>query len=245
MNFYQLKEEISNLLKKANLPNDNFQVVPGPIHSEGLFYEARGTTYIYGYFERGTVTIFCKTEDKKEFVYYILRDIIKNYAIDYELKLWYQDTRRIWMEKSLEWMKKIDYSYYERLKEEYKIVLKYSGFNDAEAIKLNAIEEYKKLAKQIEHSSVNIKNKKELKADIKKLVSLFNSIRHGTEERWELFKTATFQFLDFYRKIHDREIKLPSEVEAEWKFALEKSIQVINSCDNGANSMNKESGRQH
>lgn len=136
--YYQLKNDISQMLKLAGLDANKISFsgaivpVPGPINNEGCYYEAYGNTYTYAYFERGKRTIICKTDDIHEFYYCIVRDIIKNYAIDYELKnrIPNHDPRRIWMKKSLDLMKKISDEFYNKLCEEYFEILKEYPFND-------------------------------------------------------------------------------------------------------------------
>lgn len=106
--------------------------VPGPINNEGYYYEVYENTYTYAYFERGEHIIICKTDDIQEFYYCIVRDIIKNYAIDYELnnRIPNRDPRRLWMKKSLDLIKKISDEFYNKLCKEYSEILKKYPFND-------------------------------------------------------------------------------------------------------------------
>ncbi|MDD4414845.1 MAG: Imm63 family immunity protein [Oscillospiraceae bacterium] len=106
--------------------------MPGPINNEGYYYEVLGNIYIYAYSERGHRTVICKTEDINEFYYSILKDIVKNYAINYEVKnrIINQDTRRIWMKKALEWMNDIDVEFYKKMDNEFSEILKLHPFKD-------------------------------------------------------------------------------------------------------------------
>ena len=59
--------------------------------------------------------------------------------------MWYQDTRRIWMDKSKELMAKIDSGYCEKLSKEYSEVLIEHPFDDESEVKMNVLFEIYKV----------------------------------------------------------------------------------------------------
>lgn len=229
-----IKSTISDLLKRANLGDEGFDVVPGPIFDEGLYYEIHGNEYIYGYHERGNYEILCKTNDANEFYYQILNKIIFNYAVDYELKnrIWYISSRRISMAKELEWMKNISLEYYTKLKKEYDKRLEINPFDDNAYIELGAIDRYRKLLRQIKLPKSLSQDIRSIRSDLKTLRDILNDQEnHGVPDYTNYFKIMTQDVSNLYERMKQAEINIPDNVKSDLEFTLEKAKSIINYTD--------------
>ena len=226
LDYYELKNDITHKLKAAGLPAEEFQVSPGSIHSEGFFYENRGDCYIYGYFERGTTEIICKTNDMDELEFHILKDIIVKCATSYELanRVWYQDGRRIWMGKALEWMQSINSCYFKKLNNDFNIILRDHPFDDQLAIRLNIMNIFYDIMK---HTNIrypyNIKNFSILKS----LNSIKKDIKDSMNSKiiyQDAYITKTADRISaLYNNIKELNIPLDSTVENSLQLALKKA----------------------
>ena len=223
--YYSLKKEITDILNNIGLPEELFNVFVGPIHFDGHYYEKSGSCYRYAYFERGKIEILCDTEYYDDIKYCILKDIIKNYAINYELqnRLWYQDTRRLWMEKTLELFKKINDYYYRRLLDEYNEILKEHPFNDRSAISQNILVELYKVISKI-NIPFNLKLKRKLKvirSEIKKTINC--SLKYDSKVIVDTINKVS----EFYEEIKLRDIQFDNLVGADLDFILSIDLNFL------------------
>lgn len=220
-----LKKEILNILNNIGLSEGLFNIFAGPIHFDGLYYENCGSHYRYAYFERGTTKILCDTENYEEIKYCILKDIVKNYAIDYELqnRLWYKDTRRVWMDKSLELFKKIGHHYYKELLGEYNEILKNHPLNDELAIRQNILSElYKVISKiNIPHNFKLKRNLKAIKSEIKKTVNC--SLKYDNKVIINIINKAT----NLYKEIKSCDMQLDNSIDTNLDFILSMDLNFL------------------
>ena len=225
MNYYQFEEEIAEILQKIGIPKERFNIAPGPIHFEGYYYNILGERYIYAYFERGNTTVLIDTNSYDDFKYSILRDIVKKFSIDYELKnrLWYQDTRRIWMDKSKELMAKIDSRYCEELSREYNEVLIEHPFDDETQVKMNVLLElYKVISKiNISHNLKLKRNLKAIKSKIKKTVNC--SLKYDNKVIINIINKST----NLYKKIKSSDMQLDDSIATELDFVLSMDLNFL------------------
>ncbi|MBO5210684.1 MAG: hypothetical protein J6B80_01990 [Clostridia bacterium] len=225
MNYYQFEEEIAEILQKIGIPKERFNIAPGPIHFEGYYYNILGERYIYAYFERGNTTVLIDTNSYDDFKYSILRDIVKKFSIDYELKnrLWYQDTRRIWMDKSKELMAKIDSRYCEELSREYNEVLIEHPFDDETQVKMNVLLElYKVISKiNISHNLKLKRNLKAIKSEIKKTVNC--SLKYDNKVIINIINKST----NLYKKIKSSDMQLDDSIATELDFVLSMDLNFL------------------
>ena len=230
LTYYQLKNDITALLQRAGLPADGFKIVPGPIFNEGLYYEIHGATHIIGYFERGTNNILIQTNNIDELYYYIVEGIVSNYAIDYELKhrIPFQNCNRIYYDKMLEWMKKIDESYYERFQSDFYKMLDEEPFDDDISIQMDAVSAMRRIFKTLEIPfSVNPKMR-ELRRDIKDIKEvLFSSEGKGQSDYYKFFKTIMLDVSEIYKEMQQLKIPIDDSIRKDLEFALSKAFSII------------------
>ncbi|MBQ7045950.1 MAG: hypothetical protein IJN65_05610 [Clostridia bacterium] len=175
MQYVDFKNDILSLLNMASIPLNEFKVLEHPNKEDGLYFEKRGNLYIYGYCERGNKQIKCQTENICELEYYVLKDIVVNFSIDYEIKnrVWYKDSRRIWMNVALKYIGKIDKDYYDALKKEFDEILVLAPYDDFCCVQVNILKRLYNVLNQekIGYNLANMQLKrkiKKIKAQIKK-----------------------------------------------------------------------------
>lgn len=132
LSYGEIKSAVGERLARAGLSVEMFPVAPGPICTEGYYYEIHGPIYVYAYTERGEHTVICRTRDVDEFYYRIIKDIVVYKATRYEVenRVPGQDTRRLWMKKAEEWMGRIDPGFGEKLGREFAEILEEYPFTD-------------------------------------------------------------------------------------------------------------------
>ncbi|MDR0286750.1 MAG: immunity 63 family protein [Clostridiales bacterium] len=227
MIYTQLEKNIVNLLQKAGIPESKYDIKTGPVCQDGLYYEMHGGMYEIVYHdERGNINVLVKTEDQDELYYFIVKDIVKNYAIDYEAKnrIKYQDFRRIYFDKALELIKKIDEKYCEKLQNEFNEILKDSPFDDNGSIQSDFVDMVYHTLKKVDiHFTLNRKING-LKKHIKELLNYLRIYRYANLEDFKEIVTETKKIVT---KIRDYNIKIDDSSMKDLEIAISKGEIII------------------
>ncbi len=132
LTFEQIRAETDRLRTLIGAPADLCPLSPAMRGDGSPFLRVVADGYIYANEERGHVYNERKTQDLDELLYWIMKDITRSMASEYELanRVPKTDFRRMLFAKDLELLGSLKPEWRERKQREYDAVLAQYPFND-------------------------------------------------------------------------------------------------------------------
>ena len=132
LTFEQIRAETDRLRALIGAPADLCPLSPAMRGDGSPFLRVVADGYIYANEERGHVYNERKTQDLDELLYWIMKDITRSMASEYELanRVPKTDFRRMLFAKDLELLGSLKPEWRERKQREYDAVLAQYPFND-------------------------------------------------------------------------------------------------------------------
>lgn len=132
-----IRKRVKELAKLVNAPQYLIKVSNNPSWMGGKYVEIDDQGYHYIGSERGEVYEKNSTNNIRELLYWILKDITSEIASDYELsnRIPYVDSRRLWFNKWIELMGMIDPEFSQRLSVEIDKILEEHPYKDKKGYK--------------------------------------------------------------------------------------------------------------
>lgn len=128
-----IRKRVKALAKLVNAPKELTKVPGSPDWMGSIYVEVNDKGYHYVKFERGEEYERRTTIDIMELLYWLLKDITRKMASDYELSNREPnvDSRRLWFKKWIELTGVIDSGFQKRLEVEINNILKEHPFVDS------------------------------------------------------------------------------------------------------------------
>ena len=127
-----IKSRYYAIAKQLRAPKRHVRFAQTPQADANPYVECEGGKFFYVVWERGQEFERRATTDPDELLYWLVRNITRDMALEYELahRIESEDFRRQYFRKDIELLESVDSKWAERMRQEYERILAEHPFDD-------------------------------------------------------------------------------------------------------------------